>query len=368
MPFKIVRNDITKMQVDAIVNTANSMPGFSRGTDTAVYMAAGVEKLLAARESIGYLEESEVAITPGFALPAKYIIHAVSPRYIDGTHQEADKLRKCYSNCLKLATKNGCQSIAFPLVSTGSFGYPKAEGLEIALNVIHTFLMREEMMIYLVVFDDESMKLSGQIFDDIESYIDENYVEEQRKAEYTDYPSIGNADFDGINISPTAVVRESASKDYIDAALQKAPKAKKHSAKRPTKPSAKVPTKRSLDEIMATIGETFQQKLFRLIDERNLNEVEVYKRAGKDKKFFHKVRCNINYQPNKYTVFAFAIAMELSLDELKDLLKSAGFALSPSNKYDLIMQYVFEQGIYDIYKIDCILYDFGENHFLGCDH
>ena len=328
MPFKIVRNDITKMQVDAIVNTANELPIYSEGTDTAIYQAAGVEELLAAREQIGFLDEGDVAITEGFQLPAKYIIHAVSPFYVDGQHDEAEKLRSCYEKSLQLALEYDCKSIAFPLIATGSYGYPKEEGMEIALSVIHSFLMKADMMVYLVVFDQESVRLSGQIVDDVKSYIDENYVVEKCLVEYscTYAPSIS---FD----------KEAESIDY----------------------------KRSLEDIVTNPAETFQQRLFRLIDERNRDEVEVYKRAGKDKKFFHKIRSNVNYQPSKHTVFAFALSLELSLDELKDLLMSAGFALSPSNRFDLIMQYVFEQKLYDIYKIDCILYDLGETHFFGCE-
>lgn len=379
MPFKIVRNDITKMQVDVIVNTANEAPIYSTGTDTAIYEAAGVEKLLAARRKIGFLEEGEVAITPGFKLPAKYIIHAVSPYYIDGTYGEAEKLRCCYEKSLALALEHHCESIAFPLIATGGFGYPKAEGLEIALNVIHTFLMKEEMMIYLVVFDKESVRLSGKIFDDIEAFIDENYVAEKQIKEYGFYNTVleehiltepdftepdftetdfADSDFTETDFADLDEMRIGNAATESDFAIQRmsAPVFKAASAQ-----------KRSLEELVNNIGETFQQRLFRLIAERGRNEVSVYKGACKDKKFFYKIRNNENYQPTKHTVFAFAISLQLSMDETIDLLASAGFAFSPSSKFDLIMQYVFEQQIYDRYKIDCILYDFGEEHYFSCD-
>lgn len=173
MPFKIVRNDITKMQVDAIVNTANPKPKYSSGTDTAVYKAAGEEELLAERKKIGYMNTGEVAITPGFKLLAKYIIHAVSPRYIDGKSGEEEKLRDCYKRSLDLAAKYECKSIAFPLISTGSFGYPKEEGMCIALDEINTFLMKHEMLVYLVVFDTVSTKLGMNLYPDLEAYIDQ---------------------------------------------------------------------------------------------------------------------------------------------------------------------------------------------------
>lgn len=408
MPFRIVRNDITKMQVDAIVNTANKMPVFSFGTDLAVYEAAGAEELLAARQKIGELSEGEVAITPGFKLPAKYIIHAVSPVYMGGAVGEADKLRSCYEKSLKLALEYGCESIAFPLIATGSFGYPKTEALEIALAVIHSFLMNEDMMVYLVVFDNESVRLSGQIFADIEAFIDEHYVEEKAKKEY--FPvSDGFCESsirleldecaDAVEYSATcdSVIlddawRDERLKEKRDKKASKKPLASaggaaptfavaapKAEASEPkiTAPASRVEmvaakpavkdSKRTLEELMNNVGETFQQRLFRLIDERGRTDVDVYKGACKDKKFFYKIRNNVNYQPTKHTVFAFALSLKLTLDETKDLLACAGFALSPSSRFDLIMQYVIEHEIYDMYKIDCILYDLGEEHYFSCE-
>lgn len=361
MPFKIVRNDITKMKVDAIVNTANAAPIYANGTDRAIYEAAGADKLLAARARIGVLREGEAAITPGFNLPAKYIIHTVSPLYVDGTQGEEEKLRACYEKSLQLALKYRCKSIAFPLIATGSFGYPKSEGMEIALSVIQAFLMKKDIMIYLVVFDKESVRLSGQIFDEIEEFIDENYVADRQKKEYANIccSRLMDSDMKAEDFS----IREFEAKPVESLVLM--PTLSQY-----PEPKRKLFTqasKRSLEDLMSNVGETFQQRLFRLIDERGRDEVEVYKRACKDKKFFHKIRKNVNYQPTKHTVFAFGLSLELSLDELRDLLASAGFALSPSSRFDLIMQYVFEQEIYDIYKVDCILYDFGEEHYFGCD-
>lgn len=339
MPFRIVRNDITQMQVDVIVNTANEEPIYSTGTDTAVYEAAGAEELLAARRKIGQLAEGEAAVTPGFRLPAKYIIHAVSPCYIDGNSGEEEKLRSCYEKSLQLALEYGCKSIAFPLIATGSFGYPKSEGMEIALQVVHKFLMKEEMTIYLVVFDQESVRLSGLLYDEIEAFIDENYVVKQQLREYGEQENNDLVCSEFLSAEPTAL-----NKLTENSAVQ-----------------------RSLDDILANVGETFQQMLFRLIKEKGREEVEVYKGACKDKKLFYKIRNNVHYQPTKHTVYAFAISLKLSLDETKDLLQTAGFAMSGSNQFDLIMTYVFERGIYDMYKIDCILYDFKEEHYFSCE-
>ena len=186
MSFKIVRNDLTKMQVDVIVNTANEAPIYSSGTDTAVYKAAGEEELLAERKKIGYMNEGEVVITPGFQLPAKYIIHAVSPRYIDGNSGEESRLRDCYKKSLALAAQHECQSIAFPLIATGSFGYPKEEGMRIALDEMNAFLMKQDMLVYLVVFDTAATRLGRNLYPDLEAYIDHNYVCDKREEEYVE--------------------------------------------------------------------------------------------------------------------------------------------------------------------------------------
>ncbi len=372
MPFRIVRNDLTKMQVDVIVNTANEAPGYSSGTDTAVYKSAGVDELLAARQKVGWLAEGEVAITPGFNLSAKYIIHAVSPCYYDGTRDEEKKLRACYEKSLILALENDCESIAFPLIATGSFGYPKAEALEIALSSINRFLMDHDMMIYLVVFDDESVKLSGQIFNDVQSFIDENYIEALSSIEYGSHYESDVCSSRIKNCEDKAKDRSILRTVFLNRSRKESIDDYQELMDEPEECISTVYTSvpiqsRALKDIVNNIGETFQQRLFRLIDERGRDDVDVYKRACKDKKFFSKVRNNVNYQPSKHTVFAFAISLELSLDETKDLLASAGFAFSPSSKFDIIMQYVFENKIFDMYKIDCILYDFGVEHYFSCE-
>lgn len=324
MPFTIVRNDITKMKVDVIVNTANEEPIYSKGTDTAVYEAAGPEKLLKARKEIGHLKEGEVAITPGFNLDAKYIIHAVSPRYHDGNSGEKEKLRSCYEKSLQLALQYKCQSIAFPLIATGNYGYPKDEAMKIAIRVISSFLMDEEMMVYLVVFDSESTRLSGKLFKDIESFIDENYVEESIKKEY-----------------------------------------KKKSAQSIFQNTMTTSNEIGVDNIVTNLGDTFQQHLFRLIDDSGYSDVDIYKKANIDKKLFHKIKSNEKYQPSKPTVIAFALALELDLNGTNDLLQTAGFAFSPSSQYDLIIKYFIQRKIYDIYEINSVLFDYNEKCF-GC--
>ena len=326
MPFKIVRNDLTKMQVDAIVNTANEAPIYSSGVDKAVYMAAGEEELLAERKKIGYMNEGEAAITSGFKLPAKYIIHAVSPCYIDGTKGEEEKLRSCYKNSLQLALENGCKSIAFPLIATGNFGYPKEEGMRIAVDEINAFLLKHNMLIYLVVFDTTSTQLGRNLYPDLEAYIDYNYVCDKREEEYGDrYCS--------------SVRREE--EDFYDFWEE---------------------NESALQERMEHMSDTFQQYLLYLIESKKLSNSEVYKRAIVTKQLFSKIKLNRNYHPDKGTAMRLCVGAKLSLDETKDLLARAGYALSPCDKRDIIFSFFIEHKVFDMIEIDIAL----EEHGLPC--
>ncbi len=340
MPFKIVRNDITKMQVDAIVNTANEHVAIGDGVDTAVYEAAGKDLLLAARKEIGYMKEGQVAITPGFHLAAKYIIHAVSPLYIDGEHGEADKLRDCYSKSLQLALESNCESIAFPLISTGSYGYPKEEAMRIAVDEIHTFLMKHQMLIYLVVFDNVSANLGLNIYPDLEAYIDYNYVCQKREQEYGDrYYGTSNQD-EAVYASECAPSMAIDLDEFLE---------KKDSA---------------LEKRMQHLSDTFQEYLFYIIEEKGLTNADVYKRAILTKQLFSKIKNNPAYQPNKSTAMRLCVGAKLNLDETKDLLARAGFALSPCDKSDIIFSYFIENQVYDMIEIDIALEEHGLSHFI----
>lgn len=381
MPFKIVRNDLTKMQVDAIVNTANPKPKYSSGTDTAVYKAAGEEELLAERKKIGYMNEGEVAITPGFKLPAKYIIHAVSPRYIDGNSGEETRLRDCYKNSLALAAQYECKSIAFPLIATGSFGYPKEEGMRIALDEINAFLMKQDMLVYLVVFDTAATKLGLNLYPDLEAYIDHNYVCDKREEEYGDryFGSIRSdepgydtyrreradleerlkcsahnirigaplAQMDECSIAPCApVCKESKvfdefDDDYYDFLEE---------------------NESALEERMKHMSDTFQEYLMYLIGAKKLTNAEVYKRAIVTKQLFSKIKLNPEYHPDKATAMRLCVGARLNLDETKDLLARAGYALSPCDKRDIIFSFFIEHEVFDMIEIDIAL----EEHGLPC--
>ncbi|MBQ5916415.1 MAG: macro domain-containing protein [Lachnospiraceae bacterium] len=307
MPFKIVRNDITKMQVDVIVNTANKQPIYSAGTDTAVYKAAGEEELLAERRKIGCMKEGEVAITPGFRLPAKYIIHAVSPCYIDGKSGEEEKLRDCYRRSLQLAAKHACKSIAFPLISTGSFGYPKEEGMRIALDEINAFLMKQEMLVYLVVFDTKSTQLGLNLYPDLKAYIDHNYVCDKREEEYGDryFGSVreGDPGFDAYRrqrekLEMSVMYRPEISEQYAEC--------------EDDSDEAWEERESALEERMKHLSDTFQEYLLYMIETKNLTNADVYKRALISKQLFSKIKLNPNYHPDKKTAMRLCVGAMIS--------------------------------------------------------
>ena len=380
MPFKIVRNDLTKMQVDVIVNPANAAPIYSLGTDMAVYTAAGKEELLEARRKIGFMEEGEAAITPGFQLPAKYIIHTVSPYYTDGEHGEEIKLRSCYKNSLKLAAEYGCKSIAFPLIATGSFRYPKEEGMRIALDEINAFLMHQDMFVYLVVFDTKATRLGLNLYPALEAYIDHNYVCEKREEEY------GDRYFGSVRNDQPQYEAYRKERDLLEERLRPLPK--EASMIRPMMPQRqerpirikKLDVKKScketsfdyedfiekkdsaLEDRMRHISDTFQEYLMYLISCRHLTNAEVYKRAIVTKQLFSKIKLNPDYHPDKATAMRLCVGAKLNLDETKDLLARAGYALSPCDKRDIIFSFFIENEVFDMIEIDIAL----EEHGLPC--
>ena len=375
MAFRIIRNDITKVLADAIVNTANPRPRYVSGTDYAIYMAAGADELLEERQKIGNIEIGQAAVTPAFALSAKYIIHTVGPAWIDGEHGEREAVRSCYENSLRLAKELGCESIAFPLIATGVYGFPKADALQIAVSVFSEFLSDTDMEIILVVFDEDSFVLSGKIFSGVNEFIDENYVSEKMDSEYSFGASaaafsVGSVLPDdrrrGRRLFKDAFHR-SGRKDSAKSASIKADIAddKEYDEEYDAEPLMEAPMAmastdragRSLNDLLDNVSETWQESLLRLIDEKGYTDTEVYKRANVDRKLFSKIRSNSQYQPKKITAVAFALALKLNLDETKDLLGRAGYALSPSSKFDLIIEYFIEQEVYDTYTINLALFE-----------
>lgn len=360
MPFKIVRNDITKMNTEAIVNTANNHATVGTGCDHVVYMAAGYKELLKYREEkIGFVPEGDAFITPGFKLRAKYIIHAVSPHYMGGNQCEEAKLRSCYRKSLQLAKENNIKSISFPLISTGGFGYPKEEGMRIAVDEIKEFLLENDMEIYLVVFDTQATLLGEKIYPDLEAYIDYNYVKDKREEEY------GEVYLRSIRLTDAA--SEAPKPPFAESIFKESLKADELSEEKDVEDfddtfDFEKQHESRLEERMRHISDTFSQYLMYLIQDKKMENAEVWKRAIIDKKVFSKIKNNSNYHPQKLTALCLCVGAKLNLDESKDLLARAGYALSPCDKTDIIFSYFIENEIYDMTELDIQL----EEHGLPC--
>ena len=333
MPLEIVRNDITKMQVDAIVNAANSSLLGGGGVDGCIHRAAG-KGLLEECKTLGGCETGNAKITGAYNLPCKYVIHAVGPRWLGGKRNEKELLESCYKVSLQLAKDNNCESVAFPLISSGIYGYPKDQALKVAIDVISAFLLENDMMVYIVIFDKAAYKISEKLFSDIAEYIDDNYVDE-----HTDY----RRESMRMN-APMAPMQASIGLFEADLCECKAMVAED-----------------DLDAKLKQIDESFSQMLLRKIDEKGMTDAECYKKANIDRKLFSKIRSDVHYKPSKPTAIAFAIALELSLAETKDMLMKAGFALSHSNKFDIIIEYFISKGNYNIFEINEALFAFDQS-------
>lgn len=305
MPLTIIRNDITKVKADAIVNSANPLPIYVSGTDRAIYQAAGAEELLREREKIGKIEPGTAAATPAFRLPANYIIHTVGPMWFGGEEGELNTLSSCYTESLRLAKKLKCKSIAFPLISTGVYGFPKDKALNVALSAISTFLMESEMKVSLVVFDAESFVVSGRVFEDVEEIVRDSYVNVRARYEYDRlvFP-VG---------SPSGAPSE------------------KHAE------------------------ESFSGRLFQIMNERNLKYSTVYKKANMNRQHFSKINCNADYIPKKSTVIALCIALELDIIDAEDLMMRAGYAFSPAIPFDRIAKNFIVSGEHNIWELNAAL-------------
>lgn len=360
MPFSIIRGDITKVKADVLVNTANPNPVVGGGTDSAIYRAAGREELLAERRKVGVIAPGEAVATSAFALPARYVIHTVGPFWVDGRQGERDVLRACYRNSLRLAQELGAESIAFPLIATGVYRFPKEEALSIALEEIGRFLLTHEMLVTLAVLDPASFAVSREVLGEIEEFILEQQARVLLEREYAEDIS---AERRGGNFFR----REHSAAGVFPRAEK--PREKRYESPAPAMgslseavSSSSLPAMegKSLEEILKTPGETFQQRLFSLIDQSGMDDVTVYKRANIDRKLFSKIRCRPDYQPKKKTAVAFAIALKLDLPTTIDLLSRAEIAFSPSSTFDLIITYFVTHGIYDIYQINAALFDYGQ--------
>ena len=359
MPLEIIRNDITKVRADAIVNTANPHVAVGDGVDCAIYKAAGWDELLAERAKIGEMLPGQCAATPAFALPAKYIIHTVGPAWEGGDRGEAETVAKCYRGSLEKAKELGCGSVAFPLISSGTYGFPKDVALKTAVSEISSFLFGNDMTVFLVVYNKEAFEVSGRAFSGVKSYIEESEVrkrEHLRRPEPEAYFSRGPIEYDALErtMSSAPMSGGAPKRQAVPGA-----EIEKRKQKRGILPSFR-PSRQSIDDIIKEKDETFQQYLFRIIDRKGLTDPEVYKKANIDRKHFSKIRSNEYYNPSRKTALALAVALELNLDETRDLLLKAGFALTHSSTFDLIIEYCIENKVYDIHEINCILFSYGQ--------
>lgn len=334
MPLQLVRNDITDMKVDAIVNAANETLLGGGGVDGAIHRAAG-PKLLYECRTLGGCRIGQAKITRGYRLPAKYVIHTVGPVWQGGGHGERELLISAYRSSLELAVKYHCETVAFPLISSGVYGYPKDQALKVAVDAIGDFLLQHDLTVYLVIFDRASYTIGGKLFADIAAYIDDRYVKER-------------SDLRAEQNRRAQLLARSLPLFETDAAVAPA-----------AAPSKAVPA--SLEDALGQIDESFSQMLLRKIDEKGMTDAQCYKKANIDRKIFSKIRSDIYYKPSKPTALAFAVALELPLVEARDLLQKAGFAFSHASKFDIIVEYFIAQENYNIFEINEALFAFDQS-------
>lgn len=336
MPIQIIRNDITVMEVDAIVNAANSTLLGGGGVDGAIHKAAGGE-LLKKCLTLGGCKTGNAKITPGYRLPAKYIIHTVGPVWHGGDKNESEKLASCYRSSLELANENGCKTVAFPLISAGAYGYPKAQALKIALDTVSAYLLTHDMTVYIVLFDKELTLIGDKLYSNIKKYIDDVYVDLHINDQSVLLPE---------EVQSTKLLFQSAEQciqqnDICETVVQP-------------------PSKSKLEDRLSIIDESFSQMLLRKIDEKGMTDAECYKKANVDRRHFSKIKNQPSYKAGKTTVLAFCFALELSLEETKEMLLKSGYALSHSDKFDIIVEYFIMSKNYNLFAVNEALFEFDQ--------
>ena len=340
MPIQIIRNDITKIKCDAIVNAANPTLLGGGGVDGAIHRAAGKGLLLECMK-LGGCKVGQAKLTKAYKLPSKYVIHTVGPKWKGGQKGEKELLESCYRESLRIAIDNNCESVAFPLISSGVYGYPKDQTLRVAVDVISSFLVEHDMLVYIVVFDKSAFQISERLFVDIASFIDDKYVDTHFEFNRTRRDVWGESTL----LGETRILPD---EDFVGMSA-------------PCAQSVAAPKAISLEDAVNQIDESFSQMLLRKIDEKGLTDAECYKKANVDRKLFSKIRSDVHYRPSKATTIAFAVALELSLEETKDMLMKAGFALSRSNKFDIIIEYFISNNNYNVFEINEALFAFDQS-------
>ena len=340
MLIQIIRNDITKIECDAIVNAANSTLLGGGGVDAAIHKAAG-KGLLFECMKLGGCQVGQAKLTKAYKLPARFVIHTVGPKWKGGQKGEKELLESCYRESLRIAIDNNCESVAFPLISSGVYGYPKDQALRVAVDVISSFLVEHDMLVYIVVFDKSAFQISEKLFADIASFIDDKYVDTHFEFNRTRSDAWGESTL----LGETRILPD---EDLVEMSA-------------PCAQAVTAPKAISLEDTVNQIDESFSQMLLRKIDEKGLTDAECYKKANVDRKHFSKIRSDVHYRPNKSTTIAFAVALELSLEETKDMLMKAGFALSRSNKFDIIIEYFISNNNYNVFEINEALFAFDQS-------
>lgn len=324
--LKIVRDNIINIKADAIVNTANPKVGIGDGVDRAIHKAAGPE-LLKARSNIGEIAAGSAAITKGYDL-SKYVIHAVTMRWVDGLHGEEFILKEAYKNALNLALQYNCKSIAFPLMGAGTYGFPKGKALIIAKSTCEEFLLTHDMDITLVVFDETVYSLSKRIDEEVRVFISEDYVNEQNKKEYLGYVERAD-DLSGRNKVRTSYLR-------IDKELDE----RVHSSDQ---------------------QETFSDAIKRIIREQNRTDADVYNAIGMNRATFNKIINNREHRPTKKTVLQLIIGLRLDLKQAQELLKKAGYSFTETSITDTIFATFISRQYYNCKHIDELLDRHGQS-------
>lgn len=396
MPFTIERNDLASVSADAIVVAANEDLQITGGVGEAVAKAAGFTNVQEACNAIGHCPTGSAVATPAFDLPAKVIIHAVGPIWQGGSQNEVALLRDAYDAALSCAAENNAHSIALPLLSAGIYGFPADISLSVAQNAIHDYLDSHDTEIRLVLFDRTALQAGLSSYDRIAEYIDDVYVDKQldarKKAHRTEtlsdaFLTAAGTAYGALSAPPSAVSPTAASpsaailsslfssrkdteketsedlegadtQDSVEAVYE-GPLTENYNYEESL--AREMPSKSSsLSDLLDSLDASFSTTLLALIDTKGMTDAQVYKRANMSRQLFSKIRSDAFYKPTKKTVLALAIALELDLSTTEDLLRRAGFALSHSNKADIIVEYFIKNNQFDIFEINATLYAFDQ--------
>ncbi len=339
MPLIITCNDIAKMNVDAVVIAANVSSG--GGADSAVHRTAG-HGFYSKYRPLRKRKAGKSQITGSYGLHCKYVIHTICPIWRYGNSAEREALYSCYRTSLASAKRYGCETVAFPLIVPKAADFPMEQALRMATDAITRFLKHSDITVYLVIYDRSAYRIDAGLLSDVSEYIDGHYMDMQLEFELLSHEA-SLFSCDSIN----------AGAPIIDDIADSEPCLYKR--------AAPVTRSRELEELLAYLDEGFSETLLKLIDRSGKKDSEIYKRANVDRKLFSKIRNNPNYKPSKPTAIAFAIALELDLDETRDFIARAGYALSNSSKFDIIIEYFIEHKLYDIFMINETLFAFDQS-------